>query len=327
MTSLRTVGQGAVRRWDRFWFTEVDGLPLGAVRIGIAVTGVVLWSGMAPQIRHFYSNAGEWPIEGARWWSSEWVARFLMPDALGAFPVAAILFAVWGAAVLALLVGWRTRGAAVLNWLLTVWFLQRNPTFNNGGDEVYRLVSFYLVLAFLVVPPAHRALSLDRKRAVGAWDGPTTVPVWTLRMVQIQVAVVYLVSGFWKVVGPPWWDGTALWIALANPSFSRFGAPDGAWLRLPFTVATIAIAWWELLFGALVASSRTRLPALAFGVCLHLGILVFMSIGIFPFAMLGCYPAFLSAAQLRRFADRISGGAARQPRADSSASAASAVVP
>ena len=49
----------------------------------------------------------------------------------------------------------------------------------------------------------------------------------------------------------------------------------------------------------LVALRRTRLPALAFGVVLHLAILLTMSIGIFPFAILGCYPAFLTGRELR----------------------------
>ncbi len=299
MTGVRGLGAAGLRSWNRYWFRDVDGLPLGAVRIGVAVAGVILWLGMAPQIVHFYTNAGEWPIEAARTWSSDWIPRFLMPDFMGAIVPTVALFSVWGAALTALLVGWRTSAVVWVNWLCTMWFLNRNGTFNNGGDEVFRLVSLYLAIAFLVVPPAHRALSLDRRRATGSFDGPTTVPSWTIRMVQIQIMVVYLVSGAWKMVGPPWWDGSALYVALDNPAFSRFGVPRADWLRIPFTVATVSVALWEFLFPLLVSTPRLRRPALWFGTSLHLGILVFMSIGIFPFIMLGCYPAFMTAGEIR----------------------------
>ena len=214
------------------------------------------------------------------------------------------LAALWGIALVALLVGWHTRAAALASWVLTFWFHHRNPTFLNGGDETLRLASLYLALAFLAVPPAQRALSVDRVRALrgggarGGPAGPTTVPSWTVRMVQLQLCVLYLVSGFWKVIDPAWQDGTALWVALANPTFTRFGAPG--WAPQPiFALGTLVVAWWELLFPALVALRWTRRTALALGVLVHLFILVFMNVGVFPVAMLGLYPAFLTPAEAR----------------------------
>jgi hypothetical protein len=337
---VRALWRWGTGRWNRFWFREVDGLPLGAARVGIALAGVVLWCGTLPLVRHFYSDAGEFPIAAARSWSVEWVARFLMPDPLGAYPAVAFLFALWGVSILALLLGWRTRLAAWLNWGLVTWFLFRNPTFNNGGDEVYRFVSFYLALGYLVIPPPRRAFSLDRRRAGargGREDGSVHVgvgmPAWPLRMIQIQIALVYLVSGFWKVVGAPWWDGSALFYALGHATFTRFGVPDWPGLHIPFAMASITIAWWEFLFPVLVTRPRTRVPTLVFGVLLHLAILLTMSIGVFPFIMVGCYPVFLGAAELRGLGRRVAafvgrrGGGAQpsQPRISTNASAAAGV--
>ncbi len=323
MRGARAVPRG----WDRFWFREVDALPFAVARVGIALAGLVLWAGTLPLLRYFYSDAGEFPIGAARAWSSELVPRLLMPDALGGVAAVWGLFLVWGLALVALLVGWRTAAAAWANWLLVVWFLFRNPTFLNGGDEVLRLASFYLALGYSALPPARRLLTLDRRRADGAEPGPAPVgmPAWPLRLLQVQIAVVYFVSGFWKVLGPPWWDGSALHLALDNAAFTRFGAPDAPWLRLPYAAVTLAVAWWELLFPALMSLRRTRLPALLFGVTLHLGILLTMSIGIFPFVMLGCYPAFLRGEELRRTGRWLGGwGRGAQPRARSSSSAAAA---
>lgn len=289
-------------RWDRFWFESVDGRPLGAARIGIAFAGFVFWAGALPLVRQFYSDKGEFPIAGAREWSREFVAQYLMFDFLGAYPVVTLIFVAWGVALLALIFGWRTRAAAWANFLLYMWVYHRNPTFGNGGDEVLRLVSFYLALGYSFIPVQHRAFTLDRRRWLqkGGDDGPTVIPAWPLRMIQIQIGVVYLVAGFWKVVGPTWWNGSALHYALGNESFTRFGAPDWPWARPVYTLLTIAVMWWEFLFPALAAWGRTRIPALLFGVALHGGILLFMSIGIFPFIMLGCYPVFLRGEEVGR---------------------------
>ena len=320
--------------WNRFWFAERDGLPLGLVRIGFASASLCFWAGMVPWLRTYYSDAGEFPIAFARLWGSEWIGRFLMPDALGALPVVTALAALWGLALLALLVGWHTRTAALVCWALTQWFHHRNPTFLNGGDELLRLSSLYLAAAFLAVAPADRALSLDRARvlragaAAGDVIGPTTVPAWSVRLIQVQLIVLYLVSGFWKVIDPAWQDGTALWVALASPTFTRFGAPGGApqWL---FAAATLMVAWWELLFVALVWIPRARRVALLIGVAVHLFILVFMNVGVFPVAMLGLYPAFLKPEECRaligpfaRWAARLTDQSATSSRSTGTASAA-----
>ena len=305
------------RAWSRFWFEERDGLPLGLVRVGVAACGLLFWAGAARYLRRFYSDAGEFPIAAARAWGPEWAYRVAFPDALGAPAAAVALHAALGLALVALLIGWRTRVAAVASALLLMWFFLRNPTFLDGGDEVVRLVSLHLAAAFLAVAPADRALSLDRRRARarGAAAGPTRVPAWTLRLVQIQVAVVYAVSGFWKVLGAPWWDGRAVYVALANPAFSRFGFPATADLRPLLVVAGLSVAFWELLFPALMALRHTRLAALAFGALLHLGILVGMNLGVFPLVMLACYPAFMRGEELRCAAAGVRRILGRQPRA------------
>lgn len=311
--------------WSAFWFDEVDARPFALVRIGVALAGLQLWAGTLPLVHHFYSDAGELPIAVSRVWSSEYAARFLMPDALGAYPVAVALFGLWGLALLALLVGWRTRLAAWAAWLLTVWFFYRNATFTNGGDELIRVTTLYLALGHTVLSSESRGWSLDR-RATGA-TGVAKMPAWPVRFVQIQLSLVYVVSGFWKLVGASWWDGSALQYALGNDAFSRFGAPAWAWAHPMFAAATIGMAWWELLFPVLATARRTRVPALGFGVVLHLWILTFMNIGVFPFIVLGCYPAFLRGDEAERLVAAVvralpRGWRPAQPSADRSARSA-----
>lgn len=308
---------GAWRRlggaWNRFWFAGTDGLPLGVVRIGFALSALYVWLETAPILRRYYSDAGELPIADARRWGTEWVSRWLMPDALGSPEAVAVLFALLGVALVALLVGWRTRLAAAASWILLLWFQFRNPTFLNGGDEVLRLAGLYLALGYAALPPGARALTLDRRKVVPE-GGTPRIPAWPLRLVQVQLCIVYVVSGVWKVAGEAWWDGSALVYALDNPAFSRFGLPDWAWLQPVFVVVSVSVAWWELLFPVLVYWTRTRRWALLYGVILHVGIFVTMNIGAFAPAMLALYPAFLTGDELRRVGRALRPGGGRPDR-------------
>lgn len=288
--------------WNRFWFREVDGLPLGVARVGFALASLFLWVETVPLLRRYYSDAGEFPIAGARRWGPEWISRFLMPEALGSLEAVVVLFTLLLACLVALLVGYRIRLAAWGGWLLLVWFQYRNPTFLNGGDEVLRLTGLYLALAYTALPPGDRALSVDRARLredTGSGGDRPRVPAWTLRTVQIQVALLYFVTGFWKLQGETWWDGRAMVYALDNAAFTRFGLPSWTWLQPLLAAAGLVVVFWEFLFPLLVAGRRTRVPALVVGVLFHGGIFLTMNIGVFAFAVLAAYPVFLRGDELR----------------------------
>ncbi len=300
----------AVATWNRFWFAERGGEVLGLLRITVSLTGLLLVTSALHLVPRFYSATGEFPVEAAQYWSSEWAFRWLLPDWSGSAVAAWAIMGSWIVVLLLMLFGRFMRWVPLASWLLALWFFARNPTYLDGGDEVFRLVSLYLAFTGLVLNPADQPLSLDRKRAIRSGRraaGPPRIPAWPIRLIQIQIMIVYFVAGFWKVIGPPWWDGSALYYAFAGSTFSRFGAE---WARAPwfmFAAATIATAWWEFLFPVLVSVARTRRVALAFGVTMHLGIFLAMGVGIFPFSMLACYPAFLTDSEGRWLVERLSG--------------------
>jgi hypothetical protein len=41
-----------------------------------------------------------------------------------------------------------------------------------------------------------------------------------IRLVQVHVCIIYGVAGFAKLLGPAWWNGTAIWGTLANFEFA-----------------------------------------------------------------------------------------------------------
>ncbi|MFM8435933.1 MAG: hypothetical protein ACKOBP_11450, partial [Planctomycetia bacterium] len=70
----------------------------------------------------------------------------------------------------------------------------------------------------LLVGPSGGVLSLDA--ALGRGDPrPSVRANIALRLLQVHLCVVYLFSGCGKLLGASWWEGTALWGAIANEQY------------------------------------------------------------------------------------------------------------
>ena len=62
---------------------------------------------------------------------------------------------------------------------------------------------------------------------------------------QVHFCIIYLVSGSSKLLGAAWWNGTALWLCLANYNFApmRVGLYDQALIflcQLPAAVGDLS---------------------------------------------------------------------------------------
>jgi hypothetical protein len=113
------------------------------------------------------------------------------------------------------------------------------------------------------------------------------------------MCVIYLFAGFGKLRGDSWWDGTALWGALANYEYQSI---DVTWLGqwpLLINVLTHTVVMWEVFYCVLVWPRLTRPLVLALAVPLHLGIAVCMGMITFGLAMLIGNLAFVSPCLVR----------------------------
>jgi hypothetical protein len=281
--------------WVRFWHEPVPAGPLALTRIAFA--GALL----AEQLTQYLPNLG-WmygpdgfgptdvvePVALRRW---RWSILFFSTDNLGIVTTA---FWLWVAATVLLLLGWRTRVAAVLTWFGAYCFQNRNWYVLNGGDDLL-LIGLFL----LMISPCGRALSLDRLRGMrnsGSDAPPAFIPPWPVRLFQIQLCVIYLASGIAKLAGESWWDGTTIHYVLLDPTTARFSAalfPLPFWLTAALTWGTLA---FELLFIPLVCFRRTRPWALWCGVLFHLGIVALVEVGWFSFYSLAMYGVWAPAA-------------------------------
>jgi hypothetical protein len=258
----------ACTAWERFWFAQEPASTLALVRIAFAAVTLVWAATLVPDLGAFYGTGG--PVEGSG----------------AAGTVLALLFVAAGC----LLVGYHSRIAAIAVPACLVWFDRVDGTVLNGGDALLRDIGLFLALA-----PLGAALSVDRWRRSRAsfWDCPRR-SVWPLRLVQVQVSVMYLASVVWKLSGSTWRDGTAVSYPLRIPGIARDPLPDS----VAASPALVHVLTWgtlgaELAIGLLVWSRRARPWALAAGVLLHLSIEATLEPGFFSWAVLVGYVAFI----------------------------------
>jgi hypothetical protein len=189
----------------------------------------------------------------------------------------------WLASAVFLLVGCWPRSSAAFAWLLAVSFHHLNPAIHNGGDVIRIIALFYLMLSPCGAVWAVTPISGCPPR------GPVVIAPWPLRLLFVQLTVVYFFNGVYKLLGPEWRAGDALHYVLADPSLSRFSYAE---LPLPYWGVTL-LAWtvmgWELAFPILILRPWPRRIGLALGVAFHLGIALLLELNMFPFYMLCLY--------------------------------------
>lgn len=277
-----------LRRWR--WLTSPIGSePAAALRI--AVGAVLLFDITVlylPSIQTLYGPGGfgdptvTAPVFASPSW--RWSLLRLLPATWGPL----FFGIVWAVAAFALLVGYRPRIAATVAWALAVSFSQSNLYIHNGGDQLK-----LILLLMLIFLPSDGRWAIRRHPAARAASGPVLIHPWPIRLLMIQLAIMYFMNGYYKALGPAWRDGSVMYDVANNPSWAHF-SPD--YLPLP-EVALRVLAWitlvWELAFPLLMLVPRTRKPTLWIGVLFHLGTLVHLEVGLFPLYALCYYVPFI----------------------------------
>jgi Vitamin K-dependent gamma-carboxylase len=280
--------------WERFWFAPVETSTVALFRIafGILVLGYSL--SLAPALFAFYSDDGILPAQPHYSGTLAW-------GLLGVFPSDAavlVFYFLLLAASLLLLVGLQARIAALVVFVCLVSFGRRDPWVLNSGDLLVQVLAFYMVLM-----PSGAALSLDRSLAAPArfWEFPVR-SIWPIRLVQVQVSILYIAAVWAKVRGDTWNDGTAVSYAFRIADVGRFPVPgfvtDSLVLSNLLTYGTLAV---ELSLGVLVWNRVLRPWVLILGVGLHLGIDYAVRVGFFSYAVLVAYIAFVPPDAARSF--------------------------
>jgi len=246
---------------------------LALLRVVFAALGVAalsmgmqdsLWLGAPAQI-------------GNNLWT-DWLAG-MSPESVRFFLCLGIFFG------LTSLVGLGTPFSLLGHWLVLL-NLRNHLTWaaSEGGLQVVQCA-----LLCLIWTPCGRTWSLDSRfgwwRGQSLWSGP-------IRVLQLLQVVIYLESGFYKLMGSNWWDGSALLRVSQNHNFSRLAdwlsAPGGLALGL-MSLSTWLVLFWECTFPMWLPWRPTRRLAILIGVVMHLSLWIFYDVGLYPPAMLAIY--------------------------------------
>jgi hypothetical protein len=222
------------------------------------------------------------------------------------FPLGPALL-IWLTAAVCLLVGLRTRAAALVSYIFSVLIIGfAAPRY--GFDGHWDVVILHLGWVFVVLPVG-RALSLDAalawlSRPVRSQHVDANVGGLGELLIIVLIASIYLDSCAYKLCSPMYLHGLGLWAPASLP-FTLHGAREGLLDNhaLMVVMGYFALAY-ELSFVVLVWFRRWRLLLVAVGLCFHLTILVFFPIWSFSLMMSALYLALVPPAVYERLFER-----------------------
>ena len=286
--------------WDQFCLKSIDARQYAALRIAFGGLSVVYLLGLLPYVEAQFSGLGwlrdiqQIAVQNGGSWSLFFIQA-------GAQATTLAYAIVWMGIIAAfmLMIGWQSRLAAFITWLVWVSLWNRNPLLLDGDDAILKLMCFYLMLS-----SCGNCWSVDACLQIK----PQQVSVWPLRLIQFQIALIYFVSGWVKFHSPEWLDGTIMQYVLIHPQYSRWdgwGLIDNPLLSGVLVTLAGFIRWWELLFPFLLINARSRKIILLIGILFHAGLLLTMNLRWFPVIMLSLYLALLSNSSFIRLEEKL----------------------
>lgn len=272
--------QQVIDAWNLFFHAEVSCATLVIFRIAIGFLLLANGLLLIPLIDDYFSEDGVWPT--AAWLRQTGRSRFcvltMLPPTTSSFR---LLLLVHFVASLGFLVGFHFRICAVVVFLTLVSIHHRNAYILSSGDTLLRLLLFLTCFS-----DANGGLSVDAWCAGKSVKEFASTDPWPMRLMQIQICIVYLRTVFWKLRGRMWWDGTAAWYPLWVDAYVRFRPP-----RFFLKPTFIRIATWgtlieELALATLIWIRELRYPMLLSGIALHLMLDIIMNLQLFSWIMI-----------------------------------------
>ncbi len=284
------------KSWRDFWFTPVSPAPICLFRIcfGLLVltTGLLLapdlytWFGSHPVISQ--QAVHDWELSEPRF-----SIFFLLADSNS---LALTIFVTLMISAASLTAGLFTRLSAFVVFICLCSLDQRMACMMNSGDTILRHQALLLTFA-----ESGALFSLDRMRSRSKHpqaDQSILASPWAQRLIQLQIAGVYMQTFFSKIERPEWLDGTALYYCSRLTDFARWPTPilfDHLWVYQVLSWMTLAI---ELALFTLIWWKKTRYPVLIAGTIFHLCIDATMNIPVFEYIMIASYINFLNPTDI-----------------------------
>ncbi|WP_459555222.1 hypothetical protein [Lacunimicrobium album] len=286
--------------WEQFWFQPCSCEHLAVMRWlvgGMLIYTHFVWG---LQLEEFFGSTG-WMSQAALSSLTEdstavslW--SFVADDQLRMAHTICLVILV------AYMIGLATPVTSVLAFAITISNSNRALIANYGLDQILALQTLYLAIG-----GCGGAYSVDQVlrrlwRNESAFHAPRKTSRARLgtRLIQVHYAVIYFAAGCSKMLGEAWWNGEAMWMAIANAEYQSI---DMTWLaNYPWILefATHLTILFEISFLFLIWNQWFRPLYLLLGIGMHLGIALCMGMPTFGIAMIYGYLAFVRPQKIRQ---------------------------
>jgi len=281
--------------WSRFWFSPRSVINITWIRILLGVTALLWGLALIPDFGTFFFDGELFAAPRytsnrmgvLRWLQQDWAAVTV----LGVQLVSSLL----------VMTGRLVRVAAPALFYSILSLQQDITVLMNASDNLLRLWAFYFAVFAILTPSRYLSVGpRGIKRADGSRRWPVG-PAWLLRIMQLQLTIIYLDTAIEKSTGSRWHNGTAASIALGLEEFQRFYIPDivrenviigniGTWIAIGLEVTLPLLLW----------NRRTRVLGIVLGVGMHFAFDYAMRLGYFFPGMLIGYIAFMRPGDWQR---------------------------
>lgn len=268
-----------LKRLNKFWFESENYEQMILFRALFGWVAFALYSIRALDLKLFYSQNGIMSLDA---WSevSDMHYRISLLNYFSSDLAIVVFHTLYLVFLVLFALGVMPRLVSILCFIFHVSFVRRDIAAAYGVDFIVTYFLFYFIFADF--------RKTGRKEDAQRWLGSAA-----FRLSQIQVCIIYFFSGFEKVKGPLWWQGTALWNVFANNQIARWDLGFLAhWPSLIYFMTLLTVLW-ESYFPALIWVKPIRYPVLLVGVLLHLGIATTILLPFFGILMIVTYSLFL----------------------------------
>ncbi len=292
MFSIHSLIQG----WNNFFYSKTDGSNLAVFRILLGFFLLLNGVSLIQDFDYWYGVGSESfvPLQDSFNLYSGFrinIYKWLSPTTNSAW----FVLITYIISSIGIMVGFKTRISTIICFILLVSMQNRNFAILNSGDTVMRCILFLMMFA-----PTHVKYSVDAYiRSKAGVPYPAEVSILTIRLLQLQFALVYFATVLFKLKGYDWVEGTAVYYSSRLVNFQRLLVPvvfDYPWL-IKFSTWFALIV--EFAMGALIWVKEWRRIVLILGVVLHIGIELTMDIGFFEWVMISCYLLYVEPGEIK----------------------------
>ncbi len=286
--------------WQSFITAPVDGTMLGPIRLILGLFASWNWLVIGLDFTDWFGPEGWLPKAdsiGLRnstipWGWSLW--DFIPQSLTGPVYGLGLLL------ILAWTIGAYCRVTGILTWIFIYSTMRRLPMMLFGFDSV--LSTFILYLA--VTGTGGESVSVDQRLARRSGFIPSTYSqlrsTVAIRLIQMQLCIIYGAAGLSKLLGETWWNGTASYFLAANTEFRGVSILETLGRNRFLTAITTHIPLWtEIAYPVLIWSKSWRPLILMLTIGLHLGIGLTLGLWEFSLVMIAANLAFIDGVWLK----------------------------